>query len=95
MESVPPFIVAIDGQPVTTGGDLRGWIENMKHPGDTATVTMNAIDATGVGKEIGTLGLSDSKDGLQITPRLAGLPPRRMHLYQPRIGLVIHAHAAE
>jgi S1-C subfamily serine protease len=34
------IIVAIDGQPVTTGGDLRGWIENMKHPGDTATVTV-------------------------------------------------------
>lgn len=42
---------------------------------DTATVTMNVIDANGVGKEIGTLSLSDSKDGLQITPRLAGLPP--------------------
>jgi 2-alkenal reductase len=34
------IIVAIDGQPVTTGGDLRGWIENMKHPGDVATVTV-------------------------------------------------------
>ena len=34
------IIVAIDGQSVTTGGDLRGWIENMKHPGDTATVTV-------------------------------------------------------
>jgi len=34
------IIVAIDGQPVTTGGDLRGWIENNKHPGDTTTVTV-------------------------------------------------------
>ena len=34
------IIVAIDGQPVTTGGDLRGWIENMKHPADSATVTV-------------------------------------------------------
>jgi S1-C subfamily serine protease len=33
-------IVAIDGQPVATGGDLRGWIENNKHPGDTTTVTV-------------------------------------------------------
>ena len=33
-------IVAIDGQPVATGGDLRGWIENNKHPGDAATVTV-------------------------------------------------------
>ncbi|HLZ25139.1 MAG TPA: trypsin-like peptidase domain-containing protein [Ktedonobacterales bacterium] len=34
------IIVAIDGQPVATGGDLRGWIENMKHPGDTVSVTV-------------------------------------------------------
>jgi S1-C subfamily serine protease len=34
------LIVAIDGQPVATGGDLRGWIENTKHPGDTTTVTV-------------------------------------------------------
>jgi superoxide dismutase, Cu-Zn family len=39
------------------------------------TVTMNAIDASGVGKEIGTLALSDTPGGLQITPLLAGLPP--------------------
>jgi Cu-Zn family superoxide dismutase len=43
--------------------------------GESATVTMHAIDANGVGKEIGTLSLSDTADGLQITPRLAGLPP--------------------
>jgi S1-C subfamily serine protease len=34
------IIVALDGQPVATGGDLRGYIENTKHPGDTATVTV-------------------------------------------------------
>jgi len=34
------IIVAIDGQPVTTGGDLRGYIENNKHPGDQATLTV-------------------------------------------------------
>jgi S1-C subfamily serine protease len=34
------IIVGIDGQPVTTSGDLRGWIENNKHPGDTSTVTV-------------------------------------------------------
>jgi superoxide dismutase, Cu-Zn family len=39
------------------------------------TVTINAIDANGVGKEIGTLRLSDTKAGLRITPKLAGLPP--------------------
>jgi Cu-Zn family superoxide dismutase len=39
------------------------------------TITMNAIDANGVGKEIGTLVLSDTQTGLQITPQLVGLPP--------------------
>jgi superoxide dismutase, Cu-Zn family len=39
------------------------------------TVSMNAIDANGVGKEIGTLRLSDTKEGLEITPGLARLPP--------------------
>jgi 2-alkenal reductase len=34
------IIVAIDGQTVATGGDLRGWIENNKHPGDTTVVTV-------------------------------------------------------
>jgi S1-C subfamily serine protease len=34
------IIVAIDGQPVTTSGELRGWIENFKHPGDTAVVSV-------------------------------------------------------
>jgi superoxide dismutase, Cu-Zn family len=38
------------------------------------TVTMTAIDAKGLGKKIGTLRLSDTKAGLQITPRLANLP---------------------
>lgn len=32
------IIVAIDGQPVTTTGELRGWIENNKHPGDTTVI---------------------------------------------------------
>ena len=37
-------------------------------------VSMSLIDANGVGKKIGTLRLSDSKGGLRIAPRLAGLP---------------------
>jgi superoxide dismutase, Cu-Zn family len=40
----------------------------------SAAVNITAIDATGVGKQIGTLHLSDTEAGLQITPRLAGLP---------------------
>ena len=34
------IIVAVDSQPVATGGDLRGWIENQRHPGDTVTITV-------------------------------------------------------
>jgi Cu-Zn family superoxide dismutase len=41
----------------------------------STTVTINAIDANGVGKKIGTLRLSDTKEGLRIMPRLADLPP--------------------
>ena len=37
-------------------------------------VTINAIDATGVGKAVGTLQLEDTEAGLKITPSLAGLP---------------------
>ena len=40
----------------------------------SATVNITAIDANGVGKQIGTLHLSDTKAGLQITPLLAGRP---------------------
>ncbi len=38
------------------------------------TVTMTAIDANGGVKKIGTIHLSDTKAGMQITPRLVGLP---------------------
>jgi Cu-Zn family superoxide dismutase len=41
----------------------------------STTVTINAIDANGVGKKIGTLRLSDTKEGLRVMPRLADLPP--------------------
>jgi 2-alkenal reductase len=34
------IIVAIDGRPVSTGGELRGYIENTKRPGDTVTLTI-------------------------------------------------------
>jgi len=38
-------------------------------------VTMNAISASGVGKAIGTIGISDASEGLVIMPDLAELPP--------------------
>ena len=38
------------------------------------TVTMNMIDASGVGKVIGTVSLSDANEGLVVMPDLADLP---------------------
>src|SRR5262249_26747470 len=38
-------------------------------------VTVNAISASGVGKAIGTIGISDASEGLVIMPDLAELPP--------------------
>jgi Cu-Zn family superoxide dismutase len=43
--------------------------------GDTATVTINKIDESGIGAPIGVVVLSDSKKGLSIKPKLSGLPP--------------------
>jgi S1-C subfamily serine protease len=41
--------VAIDGRPVTSGGDLRAYIENTKRPGDA--VTLSIID-DGQGEQV-------------------------------------------
>lgn len=41
----------------------------------TRTVTLNAISADGIGAEIGTVLLRDTRYGLYIEPRLKGLPP--------------------
>src|SRR6516165_3222328 len=49
-------------------------IANAAYAGGT-TVTINAIDANGVGKKIGTIELSDTKEGLRIAPQLSELPP--------------------
>ena len=51
------------------------------------TIRMHAIDAKGVGKEIGTLRAVDTRKGLMLVPRLAGLAPG-MH------GFHVHANAA-
>jgi Cu-Zn family superoxide dismutase len=42
---------------------------------EEATVQMNLINEKGIGKAIGTITLSDSAQGLQVTPALHGLPP--------------------
>jgi superoxide dismutase, Cu-Zn family len=41
----------------------------------TATATVNSINATGVGRPLGTVTFSDSTGGLVITPKLSGLSP--------------------
>ena len=48
------------------------------------TVSMFKIDANGVGPEIGTLTLSDSRGGLRVVPKLKGLPPgpHGFHLHE-------------
>ena len=39
------------------------------------SVSINAISASGVGKVIGTIGISDASEGLVIMPDLSELPP--------------------
>jgi Cu-Zn family superoxide dismutase len=47
-------------------------------------VVIHAIDANGIGKELGTLTLTDTQGGLRIAPDLAGLPAgvHGMHVHQ-------------
>jgi Cu-Zn family superoxide dismutase len=40
----------------------------------TKTVTMNTIDANGVGAAIGTITFRDTPQGLMVEPKLSGLP---------------------
>jgi superoxide dismutase, Cu-Zn family len=73
----------------------------------SVTVTMNAIEATGLGKDIGTLLLSDTQAGLQVQPALVGVPPgdRGFHVHvnpncgpgagpngQPAAGMAVGGH---
>lgn len=41
----------------------------------SVTVTVNTVDATGVGASLGTVELRDSEKGLQVIPHLTGLVP--------------------
>lgn len=53
------------------------------------TIKVRAIDAKGVGKQIGTLRAVDTKKGLRIVPRLSGLKAglHGFHVHQhPRCG---------
>ncbi len=49
----------------------------------TLIVTMNKIDANGIGETLGALTLEDTPQGLKITSQLVGLPPgpHGMHIH--------------
>ena len=48
------------------------------------TVTLNAVDGTGIGAAVGTVMISESSHGLVFTPALTGLSPglHGFHLHQ-------------
>lgn len=48
------------------------------------TIKMRAVTAEGVGKEVGTIRAVDTKKGLQLVPRLSGLPAGQhgFHLHE-------------
>lgn len=48
------------------------------------SVTVYKIDANGLGESVGTLSLRNTAKGLQISPKLAGLPPgpHGFHVHQ-------------
>jgi Cu-Zn family superoxide dismutase len=50
----------------------------------TKTVTINAISASGVGAEIGTITFRDTRQGLLVEPKLTGLPagPHGFHIHE-------------
>lgn len=42
---------------------------------DDAVVRINLVTEQGIGKEVGTITLSDTPEGLKLTPALGDLPP--------------------
>ena len=48
------------------------------------TVTMHLIDAQGIGNAVGTIHITDHKDGLTLQPKLEGLPAgeRGFHVHE-------------
>ncbi len=47
-------------------------------------IPITAIDSTGIGSQIGTLKIKDAKDGILVTPKLAGLTsgPHGFHVHE-------------
>lgn len=48
------------------------------------SITMNAVDTSGVGQPIGTIEARDTRQGLALTPKLSGLVagPHGIHVHQ-------------
>ena len=63
------------GVGVGGGVSVGGGGGNARTTGSQITVTMYKITANGIGSEIGTLMLEQSRAGLRIEPALGGLPP--------------------
>lgn len=68
------------GGGVSTSVDVGGGPSTLRQ----VTVSMFKIDANGVGPEIGTVTLSDSRGGLRFVPKLGGLPsgPHGFHVHE-------------
>ena len=56
---------------------------NTMQPTTSKTLQVNQINGFGVGNRLGTISLKDTKDGLQVTAQLNGLPPGQngMHFH--------------
>jgi Cu-Zn family superoxide dismutase len=72
-------------------------------PAKPVKVTINHIDAKGVGKPAGTITLKETKEGLELTTNLKGLPPGEhgFHLHEKgscepadNAGTITPGHAA-
>jgi len=62
---------------ITLGLIIVAWcgIAAAQPSADRVTVTMNSVDAQGIGASVGTIVLHDSKHGLVLIPNLKGLTP--------------------
>lgn len=54
-------------------GAIAGEMQTQK--ASDLTITIHAVTADGVGKEIGTITATDTDTGLKLTPNLSGLTP--------------------